>query len=142
MSSSSRALVARNSGRQDALRRRARARHRHFDQFLHLGRDARDSTRMRSAEKDRFVEIMGDEDDGDVDLASRFPEDAPACGARLCVERAERLVHQQDARLVGERADDCDALFHAAGQLMRIGVGEFLEADELQPLQRLASRLA
>ena len=59
--------------------------------------------------------------------------------ARLRVERAERLVHQQDARLIGERAHDRHALLHAARQLMRIGVGEFLQADQLQPLQRLRS---
>ena len=58
--------------------------------------------------------------------------------ARLRVERAERLVHQQDARLLGKRAHDRDALLHAARKLVRIGVGEFLEADELEPLQRLA----
>ena len=40
--------------------------------------------------------------------------------ARLRVERAERLVHEQDARLVRERARDGHALLHAAGELRRV----------------------
>jgi len=47
------------------------------------------------------------------------------------VERAERLVHQHDLGVVGEHAGNRDALLHAAGQLMRIGVGETLQADQL-----------
>ena len=44
------------------------------------------------------------------------------------VERAERLVHQQQLRIEGERARDRHALLHAAGQLP----GKFpLEAGEL-----------
>ena len=36
------------------------------------------------------------------------------------VERAERLVHQQDRRLERERARDRDALLHPAGELVRV----------------------
>jgi hypothetical protein len=32
----------------------------------------------------------------------------------LRIERAERLVHQQDFGIDGERTGDADALFHAA----------------------------
>jgi hypothetical protein len=38
--------------------------------------------------------------------------------ARLVVERAEGLVHQQHARVVGQRAGDRHALLHAARQLL------------------------
>jgi hypothetical protein len=62
--------------------------------------------------------------------------------ARLRVERAERLVHQQDARAVRERARDRDALLHPARQLVRIHVGEAREPDQIEPLQRLALGLA
>ena len=37
--------------------------------------------------------------------------------ARQRIERAERLVHQQEFRFGGQRAGDADALAHAAGQL-------------------------
>src|SRR5690606_26461205 len=52
------------------------------------------------------------------------------------VERAERLIHQQNARLVGERASDGDALLHAARELRRVSVREVLEAHDLEPLHR------
>ena len=38
--------------------------------------------------------------------------------AGLVVERAEGLVHQQHARVVGQRARERGALLHAAGQLL------------------------
>ncbi len=46
------------------------------------------------------------------------------------VERAERLVHQQQRRIVDQRAHQRDALLHAAGQLPRIAVLEAGEADQ------------
>src|SRR5581483_11160424 len=50
--------------------------------------------------------------------------------ARLRVERAERLVEQQDRWIAGERARDGDALLHAAGELTRKAILEALEADQ------------
>ena len=49
--------------------------------------------------------------------------------AGLLVERAERLVHQQDRGLQAERTRERRALAHAAGQLRRIMLGEILEPD-------------
>ena len=60
--------------------------------------------------------------------------------AGLGVECAERLVHQQDFRIEGERARDRGALLHAAGQLRGIAVLEAVEADEID--ERLRARLA
>ena len=54
--------------------------------------------------------------------------------ARHLVERAERLVHEQQRRLEGERARDRDPLLHAAGELPRVVVGEAAELDELEHL--------
>ncbi len=42
--------------------------------------------------------------------------------AGLHVDRGERLVHQQNVRLLRERARQRDALLHAAGDLMRVVV--------------------
>ena len=52
------------------------------------------------------------------------------------VERAERLVHQHDLGLGGERAGDADALAFAAGELRRqpvavLGAVEPHEIDQL-----------
>ena len=52
------------------------------------------------------------------------------------VERRERLVHQQHRGIVGERARDGDPLLHAAREMVRIGVGEFFELDQLELLLR------
>ena len=60
-----------------------------------------------------------------------------ACRCGLRVERAERLVHQQDARPVGERARDRDALLHAAGQLLGI---EILVARQMHHLDSSRAR--
>ena len=54
--------------------------------------------------------------------------------AGLVVERAERLVHQQDVGLGGERARELDALAHAARQLVRVVAGELGEPRDLEPL--------
>ena len=57
------------------------------------------------------------------------------------VERAERLVHQQDRRVEGERAGDRDALLHAARELPRVVAGELAELDEVEHLARLGLAL-
>ena len=55
------------------------------------------------------------------------------------VERAERLVHQQQVGIEGQRAGDRGALLHAAGELP----GKFLlEAGEVDQLQRPLDALA
>src|SRR5947207_9603981 len=51
--------------------------------------------------------------------------------AGLRVECAERLVHQQDPGIDGERAGDRGALLHAARELRGIAVLEPREADEV-----------
>ena len=62
------------------------------------------------------------------------------------VERAERLVHQQQLRLERQRAGDRGALLHAARELPGILALEALEIDQrevarraLAPLRRPAS---
>jgi len=56
--------------------------------------------------------------------------------ARQRVKRTERLVHQKDIRIIGEHARDRHALLHAAGQLVRISIGEALEPDHPDKLVR------
>ena len=50
------------------------------------------------------------------------------------VERAERLVHQQQPRALGQRPGDGDPLLHAAGELVGVGSGEVAQADQLEQL--------
>ena len=61
-------------------------------------------------------------------------------GARLRVERAERLVHQQDIGGIGESARDADALLHSSGQGLRVIAGECIEADHAHKVARRALR--
>ena len=56
------------------------------------------------------------------------------------VERAERLVEEEDRRSQRERPRDGHPLAHAAGQLVRTRAGELGHAHELQQLSR--ARLA
>ena len=61
--------------------------------------------------------------------------------AQLEVERAERLVQQQDARPVDERAGERDALLLPAGELPRLpplGPGE---PDDLEDLENASAHL-
>ena len=78
------------------------------------------STPTRVAERERLADVVRHEDDGRA--AARFwmrRELAPELGARDRIERAERLVHQQDRRIDRQRARDADPLPLAARQLVR-----------------------
>ena len=56
--------------------------------------------------------------------------------AQLQVERAERLVEQQQGRAVHDRAGQRDALLLAAGELRGPALREVVELDEAQRLVR------
>ena len=79
---------------------------------------------------------VGHEDDGGAGLGADADELGLHALAGHLVEGAERLVHQQQPRALGERARDRDALLHAAGELVGVPVGEVAEADQLDQLAR------
>ncbi len=54
--------------------------------------------------------------------------------AGLQVQRAEWFVHKQDIGAHRQSAGDADTLLHAAGQLVRVGLGEAGQADEVDVL--------
>ena len=62
---------------------------------------------------DRLVEIVGNEHDGDVDVLPDIEQISLHLAARLGVQGAEGLVHEEDTRLVGQCAGNGHALFHA-----------------------------
>ncbi len=79
-------------------------------------------------EQHGLVDAVGDEHDG---LLRGHPQSLEVDAhllAREGVERAERLVHQQQRRIVDQRAHDSRALAHAAGELARVAVREVREA--------------
>ena len=93
-----------------------------------------DAARPRRQQRDAVAQENGLLDRvRDVD--HRLPELGPDAEdlllhdrARLCVERGERLIHQEHLGIVGERAGDADPLLHAPGELVRIRLGEPAEA--------------
>ena len=84
------------------------------------------------AHRQRLLLVVGDEDEGDPDLALDPLELELHLLAQLEVERAERLVEQQHLRLVDDRARQRDPLALAAGELERLAVAEAGEADHLE----------
>ena len=88
----------------------------------------------------RFVDAVGDEHDREAAPRPQCGELAVHPLPREFVQRAERLVHQQQIRRSGERARDRDAHLHAAGELARIVLREFLEPDLRERGERAARR--
>ncbi|OJV02810.1 MAG: hypothetical protein BGO06_14725 [Shinella sp. 65-6] len=73
---------------------------------------------------------MRDEDHGQLFPLPDAREQFLHLHAGQRVQGAERLVHQQQLRLVGKRAGDGDPLLHAAGKLRGIAVRKGLQAHQ------------
>ena len=86
------------------------------------------------AHRERLLLVVGHVDERDADLLLDRLELDLHLLAELEVERAERLVEEQHARPVDERAGERDALALAAGQLARLARLVALEADHPQRL--------
>ena len=91
-------------------------------------------TAMRVDERHRLFLVVGDDDEGDAGLLLDVHDFELRVLAQLLVERAERLVEQQHLGLLGERAGQRHALALAAGQLMRLALGERRELDQIEHL--------
>src|SRR5208282_1012948 len=83
-------------------------------------------------ELERLFLVVGDEDAGYLDLVVEPPEPSAQFLPHLGIERAERLVEQQDFGFDGERARESDALALAAGELRRVAIGKKVELHEFQ----------
>ena len=90
----------------------------------------------------RLFLVVRDEHAGDVQFVVQAAQPATQLLAHLGVERAERLVEQQHARLDGERARQRNALALAAGELVRIAIAEPVELDQLQAGDARASLMS
>ena len=104
--------------------------------------DALDATGARRHDDDavgeqhRLVDRVRDEQHRLVRCEPQRLEVEAHLLARQRVECAERLVHQQQRRVVDQRARNRHALAHSAGELVRITIGEILEPDLLEQPQR------
>ena len=85
-------------------------------------------------EEDRLGDRVRHEDDGRARLGPDPEQLEIEALARHLVERAERLVHQQERGRERERASNRDALLHPARELPRIVALEAGQLDELDHL--------
>src|SRR5690348_6499285 len=85
-------------------------------------------------ERDRLFQIMGDEQHRLAILVPEIEQKAAHHLPGLCIERAERLVHQQNLGVADQDLRQADALALAAGKHMRIAVAEMREPDRRKPV--------
>jgi hypothetical protein len=83
-------------------------------------------------EREAFIEIVGDEEDGDADVAADFEDEGAQVGFEGGVEAARRFVEEEDIGLGNEGASDGAALFLAAGELAGVAAGEIGEAEAIE----------
>ncbi|MPN61589.1 hypothetical protein SDC9_209327 [bioreactor metagenome] len=82
---------------------------------------------------------MGDEDHRRPGFAGQLFQAVLQRHASEGVERPQRFVQQQHRRTVHQGADQRYALRHTAGEMLRIGVGEFAQPNAFQ--QRIDQRV-
>src|SRR5438874_455074 len=107
---------------------------------LHRPRSGRDDEDP-VAERDRLFEVVRDEHHRRGARGPQAQQLVLHQGARLHVEGAERLVHQQDARSVDQALCERDSLPHAPRQLVRIPIFETRQANTCDPFPRLFARV-
>ena len=90
---------------------------------------------------ERLLLVVGDVDERRPERRVQLAQLDLHVLAQLAVERPERLVEQQHARAVHERARERDALLHAARELGRAVVGHVREAHQLEHLGDTAAAL-
>src|SRR5260221_5986589 len=109
--------------------------------------DALDGARPRREDAhpvgqgDGLLQVVGDEDDGGREGGPQIEQFVFHQGPRLHVEGAERLVHQQDLRLVDKGLSQCPTLAHAARELVRGAVLEPGKSNTRDPIARMLERL-
>ena len=86
------------------------------------------------AQRQGLVLVVGDDDEGDADLALNRLELHLHLLAQLEVERAERLVEQQDLRAADQGAGQGDALALAARELRGLARSVVGEPDHVERL--------
>ncbi len=81
------------------------------------------------ADLQRLRQVVADKDDGLVKFALQIEQIVLELVADQRIQGGERLIHQQDVGVGGERAGEADALLHAAGQFLHGLVGPARQPD-------------
>ncbi len=92
------------------------------------------------AQRNGFIDRMSDVQHGFPAVFRQLTELGPQRRAGNFIEMAEGLVRQQNGGIAGQRPSQSDALAHAAGQFVRVGVFEPAEPEALQKLPRISFR--
>ena len=83
---------------------------------------------------ERLFLIVGDEDAGDAQLIVQPPQPTAQVFPHLGVERPERFIQEQHARLRGQGAGQGHALPLAAGELRRVAPFQLFQLHQRQQL--------
>ena len=135
-----RSLIAMNSGVSVALRS-ARPCDRHRHGLDDAARPRRHDVNL-VGEIDRLLDIVGDEHHRLAEIGPQPQQPFLHLQLGLRIERAERLVEQNDVGVEQQRAQQGGALAHAAGQRVRIEIFEAGKPVAPQQRQRALARLA
>ena len=92
-------------------------------------------------ERHRLLLVVGDDDEGDPEPLLDVDELELRLLAQLLVERPERLVEQEQLRLLDQAPRQRHPLPLPARELVRLAVGELRELHQLQHLGDLRRRL-
>ncbi len=85
-------------------------------------------------DRHRLLLVVGHDHEGQAEPLLEMHQLELGLAAQLLVERGERLVEQQHARTLDQRARQRHPLALAAGQLVRLARGETFELDQRQHL--------
>jgi hypothetical protein len=90
--------------------------------------------RDRVGHRHRLLLVVRDVDERDPDVVLQPLEEQLHLLAELEVERAQRLVEEEHARLAHQRSRESDPLLLAAGDLPRLALAEAAQSDEVEHL--------
>ncbi len=88
------------------------------------------------------AEVVGDDDDGGVELTLQVPDQVQDLRLHGHVEGGGRLVRDQQVGVAGQRHRDHRALPHTAGELVRVGVHPLVRLRDADPVEHLDRVLA
>ena len=113
-----------------------------FGRLRHLHQPALVHQRDAVGDDHRLFLVMRDDDEGGAELALQLHELELGLAAKFLVEGGQRLVEQQHARALDQRARQRHALTLTAGELADPALAETLQLDEGQHLGHALGALA
>ena len=90
----------------------------------------------------RLLLVVGDVDEGDADVVLQALDEKLHLLPQLQIERAQRLVEQQDARAIDERARERDSLLLPTRELARLAFAVAAQLDEIEHFLDLALQVS